>query len=77
MPEDLVQDSMGEMANIIGGGVKGLFDGECRLSLPTVADGTVYTLRVRGSKVVSEVGFECEGYPFKVSLLERDVPDDN
>ena len=73
---ELIQDAMGELANIIGGGVTALHPGECHLSLPTVADGTVFSLRVRGSKVVSEVGFECEGHSFKVTLLARDRPDD-
>lgn len=71
-----IQDAMGELANIIGGGVKALHPGECHLSLPTVADGTVFSLRVRGSKVVSEVGFDCEGHSFKVTLLARDRQDD-
>ena len=69
---ELVQDAMGELANIIGGGIKGLVDGECHLSLPTVADGTVYSLRVRGGRVVKEMGFRSGGHQFKVSLLERD-----
>ena len=70
--DELIQDAMGELANIIAGGIKALLPGECLLSLPTVADGTVFTLRVRGSRVVSEVGFESRGHPFTVSLLTHD-----
>ena len=69
---ELVQDAMGELANIIGGGVKGLIDGECHLSLPTAADGAVYKLRVRGGRVVTQIMFQSGGHQFKVSLLERD-----
>lgn len=69
---DQVQDALGELANIISGGVKGLLPGECHLSLPTVADGTVYTLRVRGSHVVLEAAFACDGHQFKLSLLAHD-----
>lgn len=69
---DQVQDALGELANIISGGVKGLLPGECHLSLPTVADGTVYSLRVRGSRVVLEAAFECDGHQFTLSILARD-----
>ena len=69
---DQIQDALGELTNIISGGVKGLLPGKCYLSLPTVADGTVYTLRVRGSRVVFEAAFTCDGHQFKLSLLARD-----
>lgn len=67
-----VQDALGELANIISGGVKGLLPGQCHLSLPTVADGTVYSLRVRGSHVVLEAAFGCDGHQFSLSILARD-----
>lgn len=72
---ELIQDALGELANIIAGGVKALIPGTCTLTLPTVADGAVFTLRIRGSYVVSEVGFECEGHPFRVSLLAKGESD--
>ncbi len=72
---ELIQDALGELANIIAGGVKALIPGTCMLTLPTVADGAVFTLRIRGSYVVSEVGFECEGHPFRVSLLAKSESD--
>lgn len=74
--DELVQDALGELANILAGGVKALIPGTCTLTLPTVADGAVFTLRIRGSYVVSEVWFECEGHPFRVSLLAKGESDD-
>jgi chemotaxis protein CheX len=67
-----VQDALGEMTNIIGGNVKRLLPYPSRLSLPTVADGLDYSLKVAGSHPVSEVAFRCEGEPMRVRLLERD-----
>ena len=71
--DDLSQDAMGELANILGGGIKGQMPGECHLSLPAVTDATVFLQGLDSQGVVSEVGFECEGYSVTVSLHGSDL----
>ncbi len=66
-----VQDAMGELANMVGGNLKGLMPEGCQLSLPTVVEGSDFTLRVPGSRPVTRTAFSCDGRPMLVSLLER------
>ena len=74
-PEDLsdeeVLDALGEIANMVGGNVKGMIDGECKLSLPTVAEGADFRIAVPGSGVHTVLVFDCAGKPFQVKLLVR------
>lgn len=69
--EDM-QDAVGELTNMLGGNIKGLFSGQCHLSLPAVVEGRSYTVRVPSSHVVSRVEFLCEGHPAAVSLASVD-----
>ena len=66
-----VQDAMGELTNMTGGNVKALLPEGCRLSLPTVVEGSAYTARVPGSELVTSVGFKCQGSPVVVRLLKK------
>lgn len=68
------RDVAGELANIVGGNLKGLAGDGASLSLPAVADGSVFTLRVRGSRVALERAYVVDGAPFTITILER-VPD--
>ena len=68
--EDL-QDALGEIANITGGNIKALLEGDCSLTLPVVIEGSSYRVRVPGGEVVNRVQFECDGLPFVVSLIAR------
>lgn len=68
--EDM-QDAVGELANMTGGNVKALLDGQCALSLPAVVEGRDYSIRVPGSEPVTRVSFDVDGEPFVVSLLTR------
>ena len=70
--EEEVQDALGEVANMTGGSVKNTLTGRSELSLPAVTEGTDYTVTVPGSKLVSQVNFECEGEPLEVSILEKE-----
>ncbi|HZP30771.1 MAG TPA: hypothetical protein VFC99_17620, partial [Acidimicrobiia bacterium] len=58
-------------ANMVGGNVKGMIEGECKLSLPTVAEGADFRIAVPGSGVHTVLVFDCEGKPFRVKLLVR------
>src|SRR5512140_3147139 len=46
-----IRDAMGELANMSAGSVKPLLPRPCQLSLPSVADGTDYTLSVPQGEV--------------------------
>jgi len=65
--DDLLGDAVGELANIAGGNVKGMLDGDTELSLPTVGRGplapTDPTLRP-----LCECAFACAGEVFVVAL---------
>ncbi|MDZ4672900.1 MAG: chemotaxis protein CheX [Gemmatimonadota bacterium] len=65
------QDAIGELANMTGGNVKALLPEPCRLSLPTVAEGTDLSTRVPGGELVTTVAFDCEGGPLVVRLLKK------
>jgi hypothetical protein len=54
-----------------GGNVKALLPEACRLSLPTVVEGTDYTTRLPGGELVTTMAFDCEGSPLIVRLLRK------
>lgn len=62
-----LRDAFGELANIVGGNVKGvLSDGDgTSLSLPVVAEGRQ---RVAGSRLLMRACFDCEGRPLVCEL---------
>lgn len=65
------QDAIGELTNMTGGNVKALLPEPCRLSLPTVVEGTDYTTRVPGGELLTTVAFDCQGSPLVVRLLRK------
>ena len=68
---DEVADAVGELANIIGGNIKGMIADPCELSLPMVATGENYSVRIPGTEVVSEVTLSSAGHPFRISVARR------
>ncbi len=69
-----VNDAMGEVANIIGGNLKGLLEGPVSLSLPTVAER--FDVEAQGSgpvAVVRAARFESEGEPLVVRVFARSM----
>jgi chemotaxis protein CheX len=68
---DEVRDALGELANMLGGNVKPLLPGGSQISLPAVAVGSDYELRVIGTSEVARASFTCDGHPLLVTLLER------
>jgi chemotaxis protein CheX len=65
-----IHDALGELTNMTGGNIKTLLPGPCQLSLPAVVEGTDYRVIVPGSHVVTQLAFECQGEPVKVTLLK-------
>lgn len=66
-----IKDALGELGNMIGGSVKGLLPGSCRLSLPMVAEGRDYSLSVPGTVRMHELWSACAGEPLLVRVLRR------
>lgn len=70
LSDDEIFDAIGEVANMIGGSVKGLAEGETQLSLPCVDSipGTEYDVNGRPNRI--DVHFECHGEPLLVRYTE-------
>ncbi len=68
---DQIRDAMGELANMSAGSVKPLLPPPCQLSLPTVADGSDYNFTVPHGAVLLNSGFEYQGEPLKITVLQR------
>jgi CheY-specific phosphatase CheX len=72
-PEQTVQDmqdAVGELVNMIGGNLKALLPETCALSLPAVVQGSDYTVRVPGSRLVTKSPFKCGTHSMCVSLMQ-------
>ena len=66
-----VVDTVGELANMVGGNVKSLLSGECGLSLPSVSGGSDHRMTIPGALPIDRVAATCDGQPVVVTLLER------
>lgn len=71
LTEAEITDAVGELANVVGGNVKGLIEDPCSLSLPTVTVGTDYHVTVPGSELVRDVTLMSNGHAFHVSIYRR------
>lgn len=69
--QDEVQDALGELTNMIGGQMKSLLPRPTHLSLPAVAEGVDYTLRIPGCRILNQVRLDCAGESFVVTLLHQ------
>lgn len=65
---DEVSDALGELTNMVGGNIKGLLPAPNKLSLPSVAGGEHYTLRVPGAVLVERVVLQGPAGPVRISL---------
>lgn len=63
-------DAIGELINILGGNIKALLPGPSYLSLPTVAHGTSYAVRIPGGQCIAEGVFESESELFMIAVVE-------
>lgn len=66
-----VRDTIGELTNMLAGNIKALLPEPSRISLPAVAEGGDYDLRIMGTEPVGRVAFSCAGEVLVVTLLER------
>lgn len=67
--DDVVRDVLGELANMIGGNMKSLLAPGIRLSMPSVVNGSDYSLRVCRSSVASQRAFQCTEGLFWINVL--------
>jgi len=68
---DQLEDTLGELVNMIGGNFKALLPPPCTLSLPTVVEGKDYRVRVPGATIVRDLHFAIEGGFMRVLIAER------
>lgn len=68
---DEISDAVGEIANVVGGVVKGGVPGQTALSLPSVTEGRDLRVAVPGTMVATEYVARCEGAAFSISILVR------
>jgi len=66
-----VCDAAGELANMVGGGVKALCAHASRLSLPTVAVGRDFEFSLCQGKVIQALSFSHASGALTVSVIER------
>lgn len=63
-----VADALGELANVVGGNVKGLLPGSNRLSLPALLDTGAEDPRDLTQPPLAEVFLTCDGEPVLIAL---------
>jgi chemotaxis protein CheX len=66
---DVVRDVLGELANMIGGNLKCVLTRGIRLSMPSVVDGSQYSVRFCGSEIRERLAFRCDEGTFWVTVL--------
>ena len=66
-----LQDTVGELTNIVAGNIKIDFPGACRLAFPHVSERSDYASTLPGSHLFCEVYLSCEGFPVHVALFEQ------
>jgi chemotaxis protein CheX len=63
-------DALGEVTNMVAGGVKPLLPRPCQISLPSVVDGNHYELNIRKGQMLLTSDFDSEGEKLTVTLFE-------
>ena len=67
--DDVVRDVLGELANMISGNLKCVLTSGIRLSMPSVVDGSDYSVRVCRSEVRERLAFQCAEGLFWITVL--------
>ncbi len=68
LPHDEVSDALGELTNMVGGNIKSLVPAPSKLSIPSVAEGESYTVRVPGAVLLERVALVCAAGPLHISV---------
>ncbi|MGB7329399.1 MAG: chemotaxis protein CheX [Rubripirellula sp.] len=64
------QDTMAELANMIGGNLKSLLPGPSSLSLPTVTSGKEFDIRIFGTEIENSVPMQCNGQSLRIVVCK-------
>ena len=72
--DDDVYDALGELANMIGGNLKSVLPRGVSLSMPSVVEGSNYSVRVCGANRNKQMSFTGPDGPFWVTLVETEQP---
>ena len=65
-----VRDTLGELANMVGGNLKSVLPPGVALSIPSVVAGTDYALHICGGNTFKTVGFSSDLGLFWVTLVQ-------
>ena len=68
--DDDVRDTMGEIVNMIAGNLKSSLPSGTHLSMPSVVEGSQFTLRVCGGNESIRMDFDSSRGPFSLTLVE-------
>ncbi len=68
--DDDVRDALGELANMLAGNLKSVLPHGIGLSMPSVVEGTDYSLRVCGGSLIDRMAFTGELGVVWVTLIE-------
>jgi len=68
---DVVRDVLGELANMVGGNLKCVLAQGIQLSMPSVVDGSDYSLRVCRAEVIERLPFQCAEGEFWITVLAQ------
>ena len=68
LSSDEVCDALGELTNMVGGNIKSLLPAPSKLSIPSVAEGESYTVRVPGAVLIEKVALVCAAGPLHISV---------
>jgi chemotaxis protein CheX len=68
LSDDEICDALGELTNMVGGNIKSLLPAPSKLSIPTVAQGEAYTVRVPGASLVDAATLVCAVGPVHITV---------
>lgn len=68
--DDDVRDALGELANILAGNLKSVLPSGIGLSMPSVVEGTDYSLRICGGFLADRMSFTSDAGAVWVTLIE-------
>jgi chemotaxis protein CheX len=69
---DDIHDAAAELCNMLAGGLKSILPGPSSLSLPLVAEGADYVVRIRRSRQLLRLPFTCDGETLECIVLEAE-----
>jgi chemotaxis protein CheX len=67
--DDVVRDVLGELANMISGNLKSVLSREIQLAMPSVVDGSDYSLIICGAEMRDRLAFQCVDGIFWVTTV--------